>query len=419
MRSRVDSFRPYVRTNAVACMGAAVGVLVVAWLGLTSWEWTDYETEARPAFHALLAGHVVGFLQLAPVYGGSLMLRAPFVALPKLWGGGDLSTFRAAAAPCLAASAILGVWLVARMRALGRPTLSRALVLFLCVANPITLPALEYGHPEELLGAVLCVAAVLVATRNHPLWAGVLLGLAIANKEWAVLAVGPVLIALPERRVRALLAAGGVAAAVLAPFALAGSSGFATQAKGVSTGHIFNPWQLWWFLGSHAHVVRDIAGHVKVGYRVGPSWIGTLAHPLIVAVSLPLTLLCAWLRRRGARRPANEALLLLALVLLLRAALDPWNISYYALPFLIALIVWETLTFEHLPVLGLFASAAAWFVSEWAAPIRAVSPDVQSLIFAALVLPALVAIAAALYAPGLSHRLVFRARRRSAVLSPA
>jgi hypothetical protein len=419
MRSRLESMGSDLRENAVAWAGAGLGIAIVGWLALSSWQWTDYDSEARPAFDALLSGHLLGFLKLAPAYGGSLALRAPFVALPKLWGGGELSTFRAAAAPCLAASTILGVWLVARMRALGRPALSRALVLFLCVANPITLPALEYGHPEELLGAVLCIAAVLVATRNRPLWAGVLLGLAVANKEWALLAIGPVMIALPEHRLRALLAAGGIAALVLAPFALVGSSGFAAQAKGVSTGHIFNPWQLWWFFGSHAHLVRDIAGHVKVGYRVGPSWIETLAHPLIVAVSLPLTLLCAWLRRRGSRRPANEALLLLALLLLLRFALDPWNISYYALPFLIALLVWETLTFERPPVLALFASAAAWFVSEWGTPIRAVTPDVQSLIFVVLVIPALLALLGALYVPGLSHRLAFRARRRPAVLSPA
>ena len=31
---------------------------VVAWLGLSSWEWTDYDSEARPAIDALLAGHI-------------------------------------------------------------------------------------------------------------------------------------------------------------------------------------------------------------------------------------------------------------------------------------------------------------------------------------------------------------------------
>jgi len=49
---------------------------------------------------------------------------------------------------------------------------------------------------------VLCTAAVLCALNDRPTWAAVLLGLAIPNKEWAVLAVGPVLVALPRARVR-------------------------------------------------------------------------------------------------------------------------------------------------------------------------------------------------------------------------
>ncbi len=86
-----------------------------------------------------------------------------------------------------------------------------------CVANPITLRALELGHPEELLGAALCVASVLLAERDHPLLAGLALGGAIANKEWALLAVGPVLLTLPSRRVLCLLACGSLAAVVLRP----------------------------------------------------------------------------------------------------------------------------------------------------------------------------------------------------------
>src|ERR687885_769394 len=69
-------------------------------------------------------------------------------------------------------------------RGLGRGT--AAMVLLLCAANPITWRAFEMGHPEELLGGVLCVGAVLAATGRRPGCAGLLLGLAIANKAWAV-----------------------------------------------------------------------------------------------------------------------------------------------------------------------------------------------------------------------------------------
>ena len=121
------------------------------------------------------------FLRLAPAYGGSLVERAPFALLPGLWGGGALAVYRMVALPCLLAAAVLGVWLCARMRAQGHSTLARAVALGVCVANPITLRALELGHPEELLGACLCVAAVLLARRcpigrDHSLLAGAAAG---------------------------------------------------------------------------------------------------------------------------------------------------------------------------------------------------------------------------------------------------
>ena len=105
---------------------AAAGAL--AWLGLYGFAWNDYENEAQPAFTALVHGHLLGFLQLAPVYGGSLVLRAPFALLPSLWGGGALAVYRMAALPCLLATALLGVVLTARMRGAGRPLLWRAVV---------------------------------------------------------------------------------------------------------------------------------------------------------------------------------------------------------------------------------------------------------------------------------------------------
>ncbi len=412
-----------IRENALASAVAVLALYVVGWLSLYGWAWTDYDDEARPALDALVGGHVLHFLQLAPAYGGSLVLRAPFVLITGLWGGGELSIYRAAAVPCLLASGVLGVWLVSRMRALGRSRTARAIALLLCVANPITLRALELGHPEELLGAVLCVGAVLVAIGDRPIWAGVLLGLALANKQWAILAVGPVLLALPGRRVRSLLTAGAVASIVLAPLVLAGSSSFAAQASlgSLRASPIFQPWQAWWFLGSHGHVVMGASGAIKVGYRTPPGWIAAVSHPLIAFLMIPLTLLCAAARRRHSRRRPNDALLLLMLLLLLRVVLDPWSNAYYPLPFLIALVVWEALTLDRLPVLALAGSFATWFVFQGATnPALGLSPDMQSLIFLACAIPAVLATALALFAPelakGLNGPLL---RRRQAVPNPA
>jgi hypothetical protein len=108
------------------------------------------------------------------------------------------------------------------------------------------------------------------------------------------------------------------------------------------------------------------------------------------------------------------------LLLFLRFALDPWDTAYYALPFLITLVSWETLTQDRLPVLALAGPVAVWFVLEESTrPSLHFSPDMQAVIFLVLAVPALVAMVAALYAPGLTERLALRVRRSSALPSPA
>ena len=334
-----------VRELVLAAAVAVAGLLVIAWLGIHGQSLPDWHAEALPAVSQLLAGHLHRFLELAPTYGGSLVLRAPFMLVTTLWHGGDHAVYTAGALPCLAAVGILGLWLFGRMRAQGGSMPAALLALLVCVANPLMVPALQYGHPEEILGAALCAGAVLCALDDRPVWAAVLLGLAIPNKEWALVAIGPVLVALPGRRIRTLLIAGAVAAALVAPFTLGAflpgvTNGFVAQTKGagLSTGTIFQPWQLWWWLGSLVHTPAG----ALTGSRWAPGWVQTISHPLIIAIMPPLTALYAW-RRRGARaRPGREhVFMLLAVLLALRCVLDPWDISYYALPFLIALLTWE------------------------------------------------------------------------------
>ena len=167
---------------------------------------TDYEAEAEPALLALRHGHLAGFLHHLPAYGGSLILRAPFALLPAAWHGGDLALFRTMAAPCLLAAVALAVVLHGAPCGLGAGRIAAWSALVLVAANPLTLRALEVGHPEELLGGALCVGAGLAAIARRPLLAGALLGAAMANKPWAVVAVVPVLLMLPDGRRRALAA---------------------------------------------------------------------------------------------------------------------------------------------------------------------------------------------------------------------
>jgi len=373
---------------------AAGGCLLLAWLGLKTAAFTDYEREVEPAVQALRDGHLRAFLDALPSYGGSLALRAPFAFLPNLWGGGYMALFRSMSAPCLMAGAVLGVALWARALRLDRGRAAAWAALCLCAVNPLTLRALEIGHPEELLGAVLVVAAALAAGSGRPLAAGVLLGLAVANKPWAVLAVVPVALVAPGRRGLLLGAAAASAAALLGPLLLAGSP-VVDQAGNVArnTGVIFQPWQIWWFLGDHGQVVMGGFGP-KPGYRAAPDWIGQVARPVMVLVPVALSLALA---PRLRARPWQDGLLLLAFVLLLRCLLDPWNVVYYELPFLLALVAWEIHAREGVPVISLVATLLCWVTLEQLT--HQASPDVQAAAFLAWSVPLALVMGVRLLAP--------------------
>src|SRR5579884_2246821 len=371
MRSRL-------RDSAGWLAGAAAGAAALGVLTLATADWRDYGHEARPAVDALVHGHIARLLHLAPAYGGSLILRAPFVLAAHWFGGGEGWMYRASVLP-----AILGLGLAGRLRQAGVGWVPRAVVLGLVVLNPMAIQAVQWGHPEELLGAALCVGAVLCALGERPVWAGLLLGLAVANKEWAVLATGPVLIALPRQRIRALACASVVAGVLVIPFMAAGSPDLGHGLSvAMNSGTMFTRWQLWWFFGAAGHVHPHMAPVPVIGYRSQPAWVGSLAHPLIVVIWLPLSLL-HWrtVGRRSDRAPL-DALLLLALLLLLRCVLDPWDISYYSLPFLIALLSWESLARQHAPVAALAATITAWLLYvEILRLAPGLSTDQQSLIF--------------------------------------
>jgi hypothetical protein len=365
-----------------AAVGAALAV-ASGWAELVGFAWSDYETANVVPVRHLVHGDLGAFLRTAPIEGPSLLLRAPFALASWLWGGGDVAAYRMMAVPGLLAGVVLGLVLFA-LRGRTLPG-ARWGLLFVCLAagNPVTLRALDIGHPEELLGAALCVGAVLAAMWQRPGAAAVLLGLALANKAWAVVAIGPVLLALESRRVLVLASAGALAAAFVAPFLLTGGRDAVLSAS--STDTVFQPWQLWWSLGEHGHQVRGMFGALKVDYRAAPAWIAPLTHPLIAALGVPASL--AWWRRRGAGGGNPDVLLLLALLLLARCVLDTANNVYYHLPFLMALLAWEALTHRRPPILSLAAVCAIW-VTFQTLPLD-ISPDAQSAVYLAWVLPAL------------------------------
>jgi hypothetical protein len=180
---------------------------------------------------------------------------------------------------------------------------------------------------------------------------------------------------------------------VLAPFALVAPASFANGVHGAANpgGAIFQPWQLWWFFGHHGPIVRGVFGAIKPGYRTGPAWTAAVSHPLIVVLALPLTL-GAWMRRRTGEAPA---LLLLALILLLRCMLDTWDIVYYPIPFVLALGTWEALGAQRVPLLALASAVAVW--AEWKWLPAVVSADAQAAFFILWSVPLAAVLAATLY----------------------
>ncbi len=330
---------------------AAALTLALAALGLQETAWTDYEAEAKPAVDRLRAGDLGGFLDALPAYGGSLLLRAPFAVAPNLWDGGGLAAFRLLSLPCLVAAAALGLLLWRRVEAAGGTRAVAVGALVLCAANPLTLMALEFGHPEELLGGVLCVGAVLAAGARRPLVAGALLGLAIANKPWAVLAVAPVVIV-----------SGGLACECWPPRRRAPASSSPNAA------------------GRQRHRLAGGGGR------------GRLRSDLQAVAGLVVP--------RRARRPGRgraDGLLLLALVLLLRCILDPWNIGYYELPFLLALIAWEVHARAGPPFVALTATLLCYLTLQGTSSI--VSLDLQAAGFLAWSVPFAAAMLVRLAAP--------------------
>lgn len=288
----------------------------------------------------------------------SFYVRAPFAAAAP---EDDLRLeYRLGAFACLLVLGAAGLLLAAEARRLGRPDWLQALVVIGVVANPLVFRALQLGHPEEAVATAAAVAALVAALRGRGLVAGVLVGLAICTKLWA-LALLPVLVLLLAGRDRRMLAAGLVAVAVLAyaPLAIGDPGRFgdvvsSVERLGTHPGTV-TPANIWFPLAEKARFrqmaeVRDgrPVFEEAEGYRLP----GAPARIARGSVLLAALLLALWWRGRGA------VFLLVAMTLLLRCVLDPGNLSYYHLPFVVALLAWEAVSRGGFPWMSAAAMAS-------------------------------------------------------------
>jgi hypothetical protein len=322
----------------------------------------------------------------------AILFRAPFVFTVR--HASTLVEYRVGNVPCVLVLAALAVWFASRARVRGRGI--ALMVLALALLSPMNWHALYDGHPEELLGAALCVIAVLVASSGRsPIAAGLTLGLAVATKQWAVLAAGPALLAAPRGRIQIAATALVIGGALTLLPVLAGSHHVLSPATSaaLSTASV-QPANIWW---PFAHVQHVGAPGWTVDHRVIPLWLANLTHPGIVILGLLLPLGVARRRPDAEQSIGETALTLLCLLFLLRGLLDPMNIGYYQVPLLVALVALEALYRRGLPLLSVVSNLVMWVLVAripWG-----LEPGKVAALYLAWALPLAAYLALKVYAP--------------------
>jgi hypothetical protein len=391
----------------VALAGAAVALLLVKSPGDygASRGWVG--DDPAPAINALVEGRPGDFFALHPWMGSvSLALRWPFAALGHALGAGELTVYKLGAVPCLLALVVLAAALDRVLAGRGRPLATRLVVAGGLLLNPVTFNALSSGHPEELLTTALCVGALLAAGRGSPLAAGVLLGVAIATKQWALVAVGPVLVATRGRWLASGALAAVTAVALTLPLPIVNPQRFAeitreaAQPAGIGAANVWAP-----FAVEHRRTFSDgVRTRTAVGYDF-PDGLGSIPRPAILIVPLLLSLLYA---RRVGEVTLEGVSGLLALAFLARCALDPVNLEYYYVPFVAALALHESLRRPELPALTVLSIALIWVTFEHVGSRAGVTA-----VWAAWAIPAALLLALELFAPRRLDSIATRLRRRT------
>jgi len=404
-------------------LGLALAVLAAALVALWSPSGMDYLApscvnsvcdDAGPSIDALSRGDLREFFAEQPPMGSfSLLLRTPPAVVSDLADGSDLLVYRSGVFICVLAAGLLAVFLAMSMIRRGRPWTIWALVAAAIVINPLTYQAAYWGHPEEVLAAALTVGAVIASGRRRWLLGGLMLGAALATKQWAALAVVPALIAAPAgTRVRLALTAAALAAALTVPMLAADPDRFQAAQEMVSSAssytHTVTATNLWWPLSSRStdEGIDGFGQTTTITQYSLPDDVGRVLHLGVIAVALALSL--AYARRRGRGNP-DDLLQLVALLFLLRCVLDPLTFSYHHVPFLIALISFEALR-RPVPVLSAFAIGALLLMNEVVVPLG--EPVLINVAYLAWTIPLAGVMALSLFAPRRYEALSWTPRAR-------
>ena len=315
---------------------------------------------------ALLAGDWHAFGRAHPAMGDvSLLVRAPFAAIAYLGSPTGLSLYRWGALACVLSLALLALVLAHSARRRGTGVLGEWAIVLVALVNPMVSSAMALGHPEELLTACLCIGALLAALDDRALLATVLLGLALACKQWTVVVVLPVILALERERLRALLGALAVAVVVTLPEALAAPGAFLRNQLSLAhyPGRYPPPASWLWPFTSRTTLHVTVEGRrVPVVVYALPGALAQSLHAAMISLTVALSAVVGWSRRLPLR--GDAAFALMSAVLLVRCSIDTETMTYYYVTLLVCLLAWDALRGERIPLRALSAAAAAYLLLE-------------------------------------------------------
>lgn len=268
-------------------------------------------------------------LQIGPL---AFVLSGPLAALPP--AAGLLAV--------QALLALLGVFVLVQLWRLGnelRPPIARTdagrrLLLAGIPFLPVWMNlAVRFVHVDDALALALVACAVGAIRRGEGVLAGIMIGMSVDAKPWALPFAGLLLALRLGGRIKALLAAAATVAVAWLPFLLADP---ATLAAG------------------HFTIVNQPDSSLRtlgVSAAVTPGW----DRPAQVALGLALAVAAV-----RAHRWAAAVLLVVAA----RVVLDPGTYTYYVAGISVGALVWDQVgTRRALPVFTWFG--AGLFASEW------------------------------------------------------
>jgi hypothetical protein len=213
--------------------------------------------------------------------------------------------------PWYRAQGLLGVasWLILAAGALAVLRAGRAatagrvagLLLFLAFLPAASSAIVQLYHPQDIAGLGLALGGTAAVIRRRFVVAGVLFGIAILTKQFAILMLLPALVVARDVRARFTLAATAavVAAGALLPFLVAAPAATLDNLSGFSAGGAVSGPTVLTLLGVTGHVASAVARDAPVLFALGLClWTASRGGPWLAR---PETVLALGLACTGSR----------------------------------------------------------------------------------------------------------------------